>query len=92
MAVWDADLDKTLTRSRGIVCEQELDKSRRRVHDAVYRRLCGSEFHKLLLAELKLESCELVDLPWLYGILICTSDKGSLPRFCMNVLHTGVYC
>ena len=45
------------------MCEQELEKSRRRVHDAVYQRLCGSEFYKLLLAELKLESCELVGLP-----------------------------
>ena len=44
------------------MCEQELDKLRRRVHDAVYKRLCGSEFYKLPQVELwlKLESCELV--------------------------------
>ena len=31
--------------------KQELDKSCRQVHDAVYQRSCGSEFDKLLLAD-----------------------------------------
>ena len=46
------------------MCEQELDKWHRRVHEAVYQRAVGNKFHSLLLAELwlKLGSCELVGL------------------------------
>ena len=47
------------------MCEQELDKLRRRVHDAVYQGMCGSKFYNLLLAELwlRLQSCQLTGLP-----------------------------
>ena len=34
-------LKETLMRFRGIMCEQELDKSRRRVHSAMYQSVCG---------------------------------------------------
>ena len=47
------------------MCQQELDKSRRRVHDAMYQTTCGINSYNVLLAELwlRLESCQLVGLP-----------------------------
>ena len=47
------------------MCEQELDKSCQRGHDAVHQSMCGSKCQNLLLAELwlRLESCQLVGLP-----------------------------
>ena len=42
---------KTLKPSQGIMCEHELNKSLRRVQNAVYQRMCGSNFYDPLLAD-----------------------------------------
>ena len=62
------------------MCEQELDKSRRRVPDAVYPRLCDSEFYKIVLAELwlKPEGYELAGLPATSIKQQATESKGEL--------------
>ena len=67
----------------------------RTVHDSVYHRLRGSEFYKLLLAELKLERCELVGLPATSIKQQATESKGessvlpTLVVWCTN-LRTSI--
>ena len=61
------------------MCEQELDKLRRSVQDAVWQGMCGSNLYNLLLAGLWLEGCQLV------GLLVtsikqqATGSKGDSP-------------
>ena len=67
---WSYDVPRLVVRTSKINSEaipryRELDRSRRRVQDAVYQSTCGSNFYTLPLAELwlRLESCQLVGQP-----------------------------